>query len=252
MIRKPADNLVSTTRINGTTATTRDQSHCASRSAGDRTNPNPKSRGRRSRAARQTGYDAFAAEILREVDVQGTLETLLAEVVVKAAWDVKHGRGHAGTLLKAVDTLDRIRRRRVARTSSRIDEPAPEPEPLFDPERAARLAPVRSDLERPESFPPSDPSASEESSDSVDTRWRERLLLDPEVSEVSPVIRGTWISVSHVVALVVDGWSWADILRAHPELIEDDIRACLAWTVEQEGAFEVSPTRVDRSKPERA
>ncbi len=64
--------------------------------------------------------------------------------------------------------------------------------------------------------------------------WRDRLVFDTEVSDTSPVVRGTWITVGQVVSLVVDGWSWADILRSHPELTEADIRACLAYSVEED------------------
>ena len=66
--------------------------------------------------------------------------------------------------------------------------------------------------------------------------WLDRLVLDPNVSDSSPVVRGTWVTVGHVVSLVVDGWSWADILRTHPELTEDDLRACLTYAVEEENA----------------
>ena len=65
--------------------------------------------------------------------------------------------------------------------------------------------------------------------------WRDRLVFDPEVSTRSPVVKGTWITVNHVVSLIVDGWAWADILKTHPELTEDDIRACVAYTVEEDG-----------------
>jgi uncharacterized protein (DUF433 family) len=65
---------------------------------------------------------------------------------------------------------------------------------------------------------------------------RDRLTFDPTVSDSSPVVRGTWITVGQVVTRIVDGWSWSDILRAHPELWEDDIRACLSFTVEDEGS----------------
>ncbi len=58
-----------------------------------------------------------------------------------------------------------------------------------------------------------------------------RFVTHPNVSDHSPVIKGTLVTVSHVVSLIVDGWTWSDILRAHPELTEDDIRACLAYTV---------------------
>ncbi|MBX6312749.1 MAG: DUF433 domain-containing protein [Isosphaeraceae bacterium] len=66
--------------------------------------------------------------------------------------------------------------------------------------------------------------------------WVGRLVCDPSVSADSPVVRGTWITVRHVVSLVIDGWTWADILRAHPELTEDDIRACLTYATEEENA----------------
>ncbi len=65
--------------------------------------------------------------------------------------------------------------------------------------------------------------------------WEKRLTMDPNVSDSSPVVNGTWVTVEHVVTLIVDGWNWSDILRTHPELTEDDIRACLAYTVEQDG-----------------
>ena len=65
--------------------------------------------------------------------------------------------------------------------------------------------------------------------------WASRLTMDANVSDSSPVVRGTWVTVDHVVSLIVDGWNWSDVLRTHPELIEDDIRACLAYTVEQDG-----------------
>ncbi len=66
-------------------------------------------------------------------------------------------------------------------------------------------------------------------------RWEDRLAIDENISDSSPVVKGTWVTVNHVVSLIVDGWNWSDVLRTHPELIEDDIRACLAYTVEQDG-----------------
>ncbi len=67
-------------------------------------------------------------------------------------------------------------------------------------------------------------------------RWRSRLVMDLEVSDSSPVIRGTWITVEQVISRIVEGWTWDDLLRDHPELTTDDIRACLAFTIEDEEA----------------
>ena len=64
--------------------------------------------------------------------------------------------------------------------------------------------------------------------------WRDRLTMDATVSEVSPIIRGTWITVDQVINRVIDGWNWDDLLRSHPELTVEDIRACLAYKIEEE------------------
>jgi uncharacterized protein (DUF433 family) len=67
-------------------------------------------------------------------------------------------------------------------------------------------------------------------------RWTDRLEFDPAVSPTSPTIKGTWVTVEQVVKLVVDGWTWTDILKAHPELVEGDIRTCLSYTIVTEAA----------------
>lgn len=69
----------------------------------------------------------------------------------------------------------------------------------------------------------------------ADGHWRDRLTFDGNVSDESPVVRGTWVTAGQIVSLIVDSWSWEDILRNFPELTERDIRACLAYTVEQDG-----------------
>jgi uncharacterized protein (DUF433 family) len=85
-----------------------------------------------------------------------------------------------------------------------------------NPVRSAPPSPVRQAVE-------------ESPSDS----WRDRLTFDPKTSDDSPVVKGTWITVDHITSLIVDNWSWADILRSHPELTEDDIRSCLSYAIEQ-------------------
>jgi uncharacterized protein (DUF433 family) len=77
---------------------------------------------------------------------------------------------------------------------------------------------------------PEEPGSSDEEVPS----WRDRLVYDFDVSDISPVVKGTWVTVSHVVSLIVDGWSWADILRSHPELTEQDIRTCVAYAMDEE------------------
>ena len=74
--------------------------------------------------------------------------------------------------------------------------------------------------------------------------WRTRLTTNERSDTGSPLVVGTWISAAHVVSLIVEGWSWSDVLRTHPELDEDDIRACLAFTVEHD-----EPTPVPEPVP---
>jgi uncharacterized protein (DUF433 family) len=56
-----------------------------------------------------------------------------------------------------------------------------------------------------------------------------RLEFDDTVSEDSPVVKGTLVTASQIVSLVVDGYSWEHILHTHPELCPEDIRACLDY-----------------------
>jgi uncharacterized protein (DUF433 family) len=91
------------------------------------------------------------------------------------------------------------------------------------------------DLPPPGGRRPEKPSPASEDRTSG-TAWANRLAFDPTISDRSPVVRGTWVTVAEVVSMVVDGWSWAEILRTHPELDEDDLRACLTYSVEEEGA----------------
>lgn len=78
--------------------------------------------------------------------------------------------------------------------------------------------------------------------------WGDRLVFDENVSDDSPVVKGTWVTVAHVVSLIVDGYTWADILRVNPELDENDIRACLAYSLWAERQRDASPSGADASE----
>jgi uncharacterized protein (DUF433 family) len=208
----------------------------------------PASRGRRALAAPAVpdGFDAFAAAIRDELAPEGHLQSVLADVAARAAWSLGHEdqprpirRRTELVLLRAFEALAALRKPRPA-------EPVESPgvEPLVDEERLARCAPYHveglgddADASTADETPAAPGPEDDSAPIAADGRWRSRLTFDPEVSESSPVVRGTWVTASRVVGLVVDGWTWADILRAHPELTEDDLRACLAYTVEQEDGF---------------
>ncbi len=57
----------------------------------------------------------------------------------------------------------------------------------------------------------------------------DRITLDPSVLAGKPVIRGTRLSVEHIIGLLAEGWTEADILRNYPGLAREDIAACLTY-----------------------
>lgn len=62
--------------------------------------------------------------------------------------------------------------------------------------------------------------------------WRGRITSDPDVLAGKPVIDGTRLSVEHVLELLENGWSEADILESYPHLTPEDVRACLGYARE--------------------
>ncbi|RUL87183.1 DUF433 domain-containing protein [Tautonia sociabilis] len=87
----------------------------------------------------------------------------------------------------------------------------------------------------PAAEPAPEPDSGRAEANPDDGYWRDRLAFDDQVSDESPVVRGTWVTAGQIVSLLVDGWSWDDVLRHYPELTERDIRACLAYTAETDG-----------------
>ena len=56
-----------------------------------------------------------------------------------------------------------------------------------------------------------------------------RIVLDPAVMAGKPVVRGTRVTVERVLTLLAQGLSITELLKEHPYLTEDDVRACLAY-----------------------
>ena len=60
-------------------------------------------------------------------------------------------------------------------------------------------------------------------------RWQDHIDSRPEVMSGKPVVRGTRITVQHLLERLGDGWSESDILHAHPHVKPIHIRAALAY-----------------------
>lgn len=59
-----------------------------------------------------------------------------------------------------------------------------------------------------------------------------RISIDPAVMMGKPCIKGTRITVEHILRNLGAGHSFADVLEAHPCLTEDDLRAALAFAAD--------------------
>jgi uncharacterized protein (DUF433 family) len=62
----------------------------------------------------------------------------------------------------------------------------------------------------------------------------ERIAIDPHVRFGKPCVRGTRISVGDILGYLAGGMAEDEILRDFPQLIRQDIRACLAYAAERE------------------
>jgi uncharacterized protein (DUF433 family) len=71
----------------------------------------------------------------------------------------------------------------------------------------------------------------------------ERIMSDPNICFGKPCIRGHRIWVSLVLDLLADGLSIGDVLEQYPQLVEDDIRACIAYAAEMTRERVVDPKR---------
>lgn len=205
-------------------------------------------------------YADFSAAIRRELAPATTLEDVMVDRVVLAAWRLQalsreeallahDGKAlapiHQETLriecsletaLLLLEASRRARPTSWGRAKS-LDTKVVEPAAVASSEDTEFLSDADHSNEWT-SLPAIDPEEAAdpeaEESEIERVRWEDRLAFDENISETSPVVRGTWVTANQVVSRIVDGWSWSDVLRAYPELIESDIRACLAYTVDQD------------------
>lgn len=57
----------------------------------------------------------------------------------------------------------------------------------------------------------------------------ERIRSNPQTFAGKPTVRDTRVAVEHVLGMLADGASAADVLDNYPFLDHDDIRACIAY-----------------------
>lgn len=62
-----------------------------------------------------------------------------------------------------------------------------------------------------------------------DQQLLERIVLDPGVMVGKPVIRGTRLTVDHILNLLAHGATAAEIQQEYEGLTQEDIQACLLF-----------------------
>ena len=65
----------------------------------------------------------------------------------------------------------------------------------------------------------------------TDDQLLARITTNPRVMVGKPVIRGTRLTVEHILNLLAHGATMDEILQEYDGLKEDDIRACLLFAM---------------------
>jgi len=66
--------------------------------------------------------------------------------------------------------------------------------------------------------------------------YSDRIIIDPEVRNGNPCIKGTRISVFDVFDYLGGGMTIEEILKDFPDLTAEDIRACFVFAARQVAA----------------
>jgi len=62
--------------------------------------------------------------------------------------------------------------------------------------------------------------------------WKDYIVSDKEILLGKPVIKGTRISVEHIVGLLAQEWSEAQILENYPRLTKESLQAVFSYLQE--------------------
>jgi uncharacterized protein (DUF433 family) len=61
------------------------------------------------------------------------------------------------------------------------------------------------------------------------TTWKENIITDKDILLGKPVIKGTRLSVDHLIGLLAQGWSEKQILDNFPRLTQNDLIAVFRY-----------------------
>lgn len=62
--------------------------------------------------------------------------------------------------------------------------------------------------------------------------WKEHIVVDPDLHQGDPCIRGTRIPVATIVGSLADGMTSDEIIAAYPQLSVIEVQAALAYAAD--------------------
>jgi uncharacterized protein (DUF433 family) len=62
--------------------------------------------------------------------------------------------------------------------------------------------------------------------------WRQRIAANPGILAGKPAVRGTRLSVEHLLGLFAAGWDKSQVLEGYPQLTPDDLAAVFAYAAD--------------------
>ncbi len=80
-----------------------------------------------------------------------------------------------------------------------------------------------------------------------DEQLLERIVINPKVMVVKPVIRGTRLTVEYILNLFAHGATVEEILQEYMGLTYEDIRACLLFATRALESTEFMPLAEEQS-----
>lgn len=62
--------------------------------------------------------------------------------------------------------------------------------------------------------------------------WKDHIVVNPDILVGKPIVKGTRISVEHLLGCFASGWSYAQILDSYPHLKREQVEAAMMFAVE--------------------
>jgi uncharacterized protein (DUF433 family) len=73
--------------------------------------------------------------------------------------------------------------------------------------------------------------------------WQAKIESKPDVLCGKPCLKGTRLSVEHIVGLLAQGWPMDEVLDAYPGLTKDDVLACLHYAADSVANDQLFPVQ---------